>query len=397
MDFEKKNSIYKSIMIVIVTVIITYLITAISLYNYFVKTKDGLVKTLITTETTAVDTKIQLVREYLNKLYLGDISDEEKLIESAVKGYVAGLGDEYTEYLTKEEYEELMIDVNGDYVGIGIYMTQDRYGNIIVLLPIEGSPAEEGGIKTGDIITKINGEDCTEMELSAVANKVKGEEGTTVDIEIQREGETINKTIQRRTVEINHIEAEIMEQNIGYMEILSFDDECSKNFETKLEELKSKDIKSLIIDLRDNGGGIVDEAINIAELFVPKDKVIMKEISKNNKEKQVTAKKNINTNTDINVIVLTNENTASASEILVGALKDNNIAKIVGSKTYGKGVMQEIVPVSSGGALKVTIQEFYTPNGDKINKTGIVPDVEVKDNLETEKDEQLQKAIEMCK
>jgi carboxyl-terminal processing protease len=301
------------------------------------------------------------------------------------------------EYLTKEEYEELMIDVNGDYVGIGIYMTQDRYGNIIVLLPIEGSPAEEGGIKTGDIITKINGEDCTEMELSAVANKVKGEEGTTVDIEIQREGETINKTIQRRTVEINHIEAEIMEQNIGYIEILSFDDECSKNFETKLEELKSKDIKSLIIDLRDNGGGIVDEAINIAELFVPKDKVIMKEISKNNKEKQVTAKKNINTNTDINVIVLTNENTASASEILVGALKDNNIAKIVGSKTYGKGVMQEIVPVSSGGALKVTIQEFYTPNGDKINKTGIVPDVEVKDNLETEKDEQLQKAIEMCK
>lgn len=397
MNFDKKNNIYKSAMLITVTAIVTFLITSIGIYNYYVKTENGLAKTLLTIETTALDTKIQLIREYLDKLYLGDISNEEDLIESAVKGYVEGLGDEYTEYLTKEEYEELMVSVNGDYVGIGIYMTQDRYGNIVVLLPIEGSPAEEAELKTGDIITKVNGEECAGMELSVVANKVKGEEGTTVDLEIQREEEIINKTIVRRSVEINHIESKKLEEKIGYIEILSFDDGCSKDFETKLQELKKQGIDSLIIDLRDNGGGIVDEAINMAELFVPKGKIIMKETSKNNKEEQTVAKKEEKIGTDIKIIVLANANTASASEIFIGALKDNNIAKIVGSKTYGKGVMQEIVPVSSGGALKVTIEEFYTPNGDKINKTGINPDVEIEDDENTEQDEQLQKAIEECK
>lgn len=397
MNFEKKNNIYKSIMLIAVTAMVTFLFTSIGIYNYYIKTESGLAKTLITTKTTELDTRIQLIREYLDELYLEDISNEEELIESAIKGYVEGLGDEYTEYLTKEEYEELMVNVNGDYVGIGIYMTQDRYGNVVVLLPIEGSPAEEAELKTGDIITKVNGEDCTGMELSVVANKVKGEEGTTVDLEIQREGEKINKTIVRRTVQINNIESKVLEGNIGYIEVLSFDDGCSKDFETKLQELKKQGINSLIIDLRDNGGGIVNEAIDMAELFLPKDKIIMKEISKCNKEEQTVSKKDEKISTDINIVILANENTASASEIFIGALKDNNIAKIVGTRTYGKGVMQEIVPVSSGGALKVTIEEFYTPNGDKINKTGIAPDVEIEDDDSTQQDEQLQKAIEMCK
>jgi len=192
MNFEKKNNIYRIVMTVIVTAIITFIVTSVLLYNYYFKTEDGLIQTLVTTETSKLDTKVQLIKEYIDKYYLGDINEEE-MMESAVKGYVAGLGDEYTEYLTKDEYEELMVNVNGNYVGIGIYMTQDNYGNIIVLLPIEGSPAEEAGLKTGDIITKVNGEDCIGMDLSLVANKVKGEEGTTVDIEIQREEEIINK------------------------------------------------------------------------------------------------------------------------------------------------------------------------------------------------------------
>lgn len=396
-SFEKNSNVYKYVMLVLVTVLITFLLTAVGVYNYFVKTEEGLAKTLITTETSKLDTKIQLIRKYLDEEYLGEISDEEKLIESAVKGYVAGIGDEYTEYLTKEEYEELMIDVNGDYVGIGIYMSEDIYGNVVVLLPIEGSPAEEADLRTGDIITKVNGEECTDMELSVVANNVKGEEGTTVDLEILRDGEILNKTVQRRTVEINPISAEVLEGNIGYIEILSFDNECSKEFETKLNELLEKNIKSLIIDVRDNGGGIVTEAINISELFIPKEKTIMIELDKNSKEAKTIAKTNTKINSDIEIIILANENSASASEIFVGALKDNGIAKIVGTKTFGKGVMQEIVPVSSGGALKITIEEFRTPNGNVINKKGIEPDVTIEDNKETEADEQLQKAIEILK
>ena len=397
MDFEKRNNTYKYVMLVVVTALVTFLITAVGMYNYYVKTEDGLAKALVTTETTKLDKKIQLVREYLDKSYLGEITDEEKLIESAVKGYVYGLGDEYTEYLTKEEYEELMVSVNGDYVGIGIYMTQDKYENIIVLLPIEGSPAEEAGLKTGDIITKVNGEECTGMDLSTVANKVKGEEGSTVELEILRDEKTFNKTIERRKVEINHINSKVLDGNIGYIQILAFDDGCSEEFETKLDELLEKNIKSLIIDVRNNGGGIVTEAINISELFISKGKTIMIERDKNSNEEITKAKTDAKVKPDLNIVILTNENSASASEIFVGALKDNEVAKVIGTKTFGKGVMQEIVPVKSGGALKVTIEEFKTPNGATINKKGIEPNVTVEDNEKTETDEQLQKAIEECK
>ena len=397
MNFEKRNRIYKTIMLITVTILVTFLITAVGMYNFFVKTEDGLIQTLVTTETTKLDTKIQLIREYLDKFYLGEIKSEEELIEYAVKGYVAGLGDEYTEYLTKDEYEELMVDVNGNYVGIGIYMTQDRYENVVVLLPIEDSPAEEAGLKTGDIITKVNGEECAGMELSLVANKVKGEEGTTVELEILRGEETLIKTIERRTVEINHIESEILDNDIGYIQILAFDDGCSEEFETKLNELLNKNIKSLIIDVRDNGGGLVTEAISISELFLQKDKTIMIEINKTGKEKITKSEKEPIAKSDLNIILLSNENTASASEIFIGALKDNGIAQIVGTKTYGKGVMQEITPIQSGGALKLTIEEFRTPNGNVINKKGIEPDVKIEENEETEIDEQLNKAIELCK
>ena len=397
MNFEKKNYIYKMTMLATLTALVTFLLTVVGMYNFFVKTEDGLVKTLVTTETTNLDTKIQLVRTYLDKFYLGEIEDEDKLIEYAVKGYVAGLGDEYTEYLTKEEYEELMVEVNGNYVGIGIYMTQDKYENVVVLLPIEGSPAEEAGLQTGDIITKVNGEECSGMELSAVANKVKGEEGTTVDLEILRGEETIIKTITRRKVEITHIKSEIIGNNIGYIEILSFDDGCSKEFETKLNELLDKNIKSLIIDVRDNGGGLVTEAISISELFLSKDKTIMIQKDNTDKEEITKSKKDAIVKADLNIVILSNEYSASASEIFVGALKDNGVAKIVGTKTYGKGVMQEVVPLKSGGALKITIKEFYTPNKNVINNEGIPADIEVQEDEKTDIDEQLNKAIELCK
>lgn len=397
MNFEKKNNIYRSIMLITLTALITFLITAIGMYNYYVKTENGLAKALVTTETNSIDTKIQLIRKYLDESYLGEITDEEKLGEYAVKGYVAGLGDEYTEYLTKDEYEQLMVDVNGNYVGIGIYMAQDKYENVVILLPIEGSPAEKAGLKTGDIITKVNGEECTGMDLTLVANKVKGEEGTTVALEISRDGEIINKTIERRTVQINHIKTEVLENNIGYIQILAFDDGCSEEFETKLNELLQKNIKSLIIDVRDNGGGIVTEAINISELFVSKGNTIMIELDKSSKEEVTKAKTETIVDSNLNIVILANENSASASEIFIGALKDNNIAKVVGTRTFGKGVMQEIVPVKSGGALKLTIEEFRTPNGNVINKKGIEPDVEIEENDDTEVDEQLQKAIEICK
>lgn len=395
MDFEKKNRAYKSVMLVIVTALITFLITAIGMYNYVTKTDAGITKVVTSSEPTKLDTKLRLIRKYLEENYLGDIASDEELTESAIKGYVEGLKDEYTEYLTKDEYDELMVSVNGNYVGIGIYMTQDRYENIVVLLPIEGSPAAEAGLKTGDIITKVNGEECVGKDLSTISNKIKGEEGTTVELEILRENETFTKTIERKTVQVNPMKSEILENNIGYIKLMGFDENCHKEFEEKVDALVAKGAKSLIIDLRDNGGGIVDEATEITELFLPKDKTIM--IEKTKKEGEQITKSEKDAKYSMKVVILANENSASASEIFVGAMKDNGAAKIVGTKTYGKGVMQELVPLKSGGALKVTIEEFKTPNGDTINKKGIEPDVEVEDDEKTDKDEQLQKAIEECK
>ena len=389
MNFEKKNNIYKTTMVVLITAIITFIITSVLMYNYMQLNEN-------TSIISKIEDKIKFVKTYLENNYLGEMN-EEKMLEYAIKGYVAGIGDEYTAYLTKDEYEDLMINVNGNYVGIGVYITQDRYGNTIVLLPIEGSPAEQADLRTGDIILKINGEECANQELDAIVNKIKGEEGSTVEIEIQRDKEILTKTIERKNVEINQVESKILENNIGYIEFSSFDDGSSKEFEVKLDELINKGIKHLIIDVRDNGGGIVEEAEEISNLFLDKNNIIMIEINKNGNEEITKAEEDKKISTDMSIIILTNENTASAAEIFVGALKENGVAKVVGERTFGKGVMQEIAPLPDGGALKLTIEEFKTPNGNEINKKGIEPDIEIEENNYTETDEQLQKAIETLK
>lgn len=224
MNFEKKNNIYKIIMLVLITVTITFMITTLFIHNQYKNKSLEFFKELaneanndeIENEEIVnnnLNTKIQLVQSYLDKYYLEE-TDKEKCIESAIKGYVSGTGDIYTEYLTEEEYQELMTDVNGNYMGIGIYMAQDREENVVILTTIENSPAEEAKLQSGDIILKINDEECKGQDLTLVANKIKGEEGTKVKLEIQRGEEIITKSIVRKKVEINAIKSEVLENNI---------------------------------------------------------------------------------------------------------------------------------------------------------------------------------------
>lgn len=402
MNFEKKNNVYKIVMLIIVTVLITFLTTSVAFYNYYMKTNRGNIEALtkyisISDTTTELEQKVEILKRYLENEYMGEL-DEETMVETALKGYVAGLGDKYTEYLTADELEELMVSVNGNYVGIGIYMTQNADGDIIVLLPIKGSPAEEANLQMGDIIKKVNGVDCNGLELTEVSNLVKGEEGTTVNLEILRDENTFSIDIERRTVEIKYIDSKVLDGNIGYIEMLGFEENCTAKFKEELEKLKTQNINSLIIDLRDNGGGLVTEAISLSELFVPKGEVILKTYNKENKE---TVTKSSNSVTEkINIIILVNENSASATEIFAAAIQDNEVGTIIGTKTFGKGIMQEVQPLAIGGGIKITIEEFRTPKGNKIHEVGITPDIEVENNevvTDESQDKQLQAAIDFLK
>lgn len=397
MEENNKSKVYKIIMLIIMTALVTFMITSIGMYNFYTKTPKGkqeiIQKIEIPNSLEALDVKIQGINEYLDDYYIGEI-DKEKMIESAVKGYVEGLQDAYTEYLTKDEYDELIVSVKGDYVGIGIYMTMDSNNNIVVLMPIEGSPAEKEGLETGDIILSINGESCSEMDLNIASTKIKGEENTTVDLEIQRGTDILNKTIERKTVEIADSRAEVLENNIGYIELTVFDEGCAENIERYLRDFQNKGIKSVILDIRNNTGGIVSEAIELSELFVGKGNVIMRSYDKKNQETVITSSKE--KMGDFELVILVNEYSASATEIVSAALQDNKAATIVGTTTFGKGVMQEILPIfNKTAALKITIEEFKTPNGNKINKVGITPDVEVELDSTSNADTQLQKAIEL--
>ena len=401
MEEGKRFKVYKIIMLVVLVAFITFFVTSIGMYQYF--TNDGFGKRAVAKakESEEIVETLDQYRRIIDKYYLGDI-DEEKLKEGAISGYIEGLGDEYTEYISKEDMADYMADTMGNFVGVGIYMVQDTETNrIMVLSPIKGGPAEKAGLQPGDYIISVDGVEYSGEQMTEASNNIKGEEGTTVKIEILRGNETLNFELTRENIKVNPVEGEVLEDDIGYITFSSFDEGTADEFKSKFEELQGQGITSLIIDLRNNGGGIVDEALNIANYILDKDSVILYEVNKSNEEEveKTTDDPIIN----MPIVVLTNGNTASSSEILAGALKDHGKATIVGTKTYGKGVIQQIITLSDGSGLKITSEKYLTPNRTEINKVGIEPDeeVELPDsvtnvlNVERSEDTQLQKAIEV--
>ena len=403
--YLKRQRFYKTVMLIILTVFLTFIFTTIYITNkYSLGDGNQTISSLFGTSSSSDDkiTKsLKNIKSLLNKYYLYDI-DEDKATDGAIEGYVAALGDKYTEYIPKDEMEEYTQNLMGNYVGIGIYMAKNTKDNtIVVISPIKYSPAEEAGILPGDIIKKIDGTEYNGDSMDAAANNIKGVEGSTVKLEIQRGQEIKTFEITRKKITTNPVVAEKLENNIGYLEVSSFDENTAENFKTKYEELKSQGITSLIIDLRNNGGGLVEEALKIADYIVPKDKELLVTIDKDKKEKVEKSKEDVLI--DMPIVVLVNKNSASSSEILAGALKDLNEATIVGNTTYGKGVIQQLLQLRDGAGLKVTVEEYYTPNRTKINGVGIEPNekvdlpesVENPLSVERKDDTQLQKAMEI--
>ena len=396
---EIAQRIYKIIMLVILTAFITFMVTSLSMYTYF---KQNPTLQFVEGEKSDIDTYLSKIKKAIDKNFLWqDKIDEEKLKDGAIKGYVEGLGDKYTEYISKDEMKKFTENINGSFMGIGIYMIADESsGKIIVHHPISDSPAYKAGIKAGDVIVSVDGVEYGYDELNTIADHIKGEAGTKVKLVIERDGKNIDFEIERAKIETNPITSKMLEKDIGYLNLPSFDKDVSKKLKEKIDDLTAKGAKSLILDLRNNGGGMVDECEEITDLFLDKDKTIMTtKDKKGNVQKSVTKNKKTY---DLPLVILVNENTASASEILTGALKDNNRTKVIGTKTYGKGVIQSVFNLSDGSGLKITTAEYFTPNGIEINKKGITPDIEVKlpDTVKSvyaveEKDDtQLKKAIE---
>lgn len=399
MNTDKAQRVYKIIMLIVITALISSLVTAIYVNEKF--TSSTSLKNIAGGNgTTGIETALASIRTILENEYIGELNDEQ-MLEMAIKGYVAGVGDEYTVYYTPDEMSDEYDTAMGNYVGIGIYMIVNyEEGTITVVEAMENSPAADAGLKEGDIIYAVDGEEITADNVQDMSNKIKGEENTTVKLGIKREDETLEIEVERRRIEVSHIESKMLDGDIAYIQIADFDGGVAKEFKENYEKLASQGAKSLIIDIRSNGGGVVDEAIDILEMICDKGSILLIETDKHQNETITYSEKE--PIVDIPIAVLVNGNSASASEIFAGALKDLKKATIIGTQTYGKGVIQTLIKLKDGSGLKMTTDEYCTPNRNKINKIGIEPDiiVELPDDiveLTEENDTQLQRAIEELK
>ena len=426
MENKKQNSVFKSIMLVVITAIISCSITAIVVYSYAIMQTDSQLVPMGQEDSTnsvgtmflkvisnltgkkkvdkSLNSKLSEIKSKVDDIYIGDI-DEKKMQEGALEGYVAALGDEYTEYLTEDEVEALMQDVNGSYVGVGLYIAQNAETNeIIVVGVIEDSPANKAGILVGDIVKKVDNVEYTGENLTEASSNMKGKEGTKVKVTVVRDNEEIDFNIIREKIKFKCVKSELLDNKIGYIKISSFDGGCADDFKRAYQELSSKGINSLIIDLRNNGGGLVDQSLDIAEMIVPKGSKMLITTDKSGKEEDSISKKDPIINVPIAILV--NEYTASASEILTAAIRENTNATVIGTQTFGKGIIQGIFLFDDEKTgMKITMQEYFTPKHNKLHKIGIKPDIELELpdewkghlNINKEDDNQLNKAIEVLK
>lgn len=346
--------------------------------------------------------KVILMEDYLKENYLYNKEIKEENLETGIlKGLVAGLEDPYSQYLTKDEMKKLQEQTTGKFQGVGVIISPAEDGTVTVISPIKGSPADGAGLESGDKILKINGKDFNAEKIEEASKEMRGEAGSTVDLLVLKKKslKTEEVSIKRDEIKIDSVIKNKI-GDIGYIGITMFDEDTGNDFVKVLDELTKENVKGIILDMRGNPGGVVDSAVEIGDAILPKGTFVT---LKNNKNEIIDEYKLDENYNNIKMVVLVNEGSASASEILAGAISDLHRAKIVGKTTYGKGVVQNVIGLPDGDGLKLTISEYFTPSGKSINKKGVKPDVEVElpedikgigvDYKDT--DTQLKKAIEM--
>lgn len=345
---------------------------------------------------SGVRKKLEILEDTIGELFWKDV-DEADLENGLYKGLLSSLDDPYSVYYTNEELIALQQQTEGIYYGIGAYIQDGESGYVQVSGVIKNTPAEESGLMQGDYIYKVNGEDMQGKDKSYVVSKIKGEEHTTVTLTLIREGasEPLDVDVERRKIESPTVEYEMYENGMAYIQITEFDLVTSGQFENAYNQAKTEGMKGLIIDLRSNPGGNLSTVCDIARMILPKGLIVYTEDKYGKREEYTCKGDNL---IQVPLVVLTNGYSASASEILAGAVKDYNIGKLVGTTTFGKGIVQKVINLSDGSAIKLTVSSYFTPNGNNIHGIGIEPDVEVAFDAELYKngtDNQLEKAKEV--
>lgn len=345
--------------------------------------------------------KIEYLEKMIDQEYLGEV-DNAELAEGIYAGLVYGLGDVYSRYYTADEYAQETASTDGAYAGIGVSIQKNKNGGVQIAECYEGGPGAEAGLQTGDVITAINDTDVTDMELSDVVSLIRENKDNTIVLTVFRENEEKSReiSVDVTDVELPSVFGEMLNKKTGYIQITQFTGVTPQQYKDMFAELKDKGMERLVIDLRDNPGGLLTSVCDILREILPEGLIVYTEDKYGNREEETCDGKH---QLDMPLAVLVNENSASASEIFAGAVQDHEVGTIVGTTTYGKGVVQELRQLSDGSAVKLTVSNYYTPNGNSINKVGIKPDVEVKlasellnkDEITHEEDNQLQKTLDV--
>lgn len=345
--------------------------------------------------------KVEYLEKLIDQEYLGDV-DQDKLAEGIYAGLIYGLGDVYSRYYTAEEYQQENSSTMGAYVGIGIAMQKNEEGGVRIVECYEEGPGDKAGLKAGDIISGIDGTDITEKDVSEVVDMIRGSGKEKVVLTVHRQNveNAMEVTVEITDVELPSVFSEMLENQTGYIRISQFTDVTPDQYEKAFSDLKDQGMEHLVVDLRGNPGGLLTSVCAILNSILPEGLIVYTEDKYGNRSEERSEGK---TPLDMPFAVLVNENSASASEIFAGAVQDYGIGTIVGTVTYGKGVVQELRPLSDGSAVKLTVSDYYTPKGNSINEVGIKPDVEVKldpellnqEEITHQEDNQLQEALKV--
>lgn len=352
--------------------------------------------------TDDVIEKIDTLMQVIDYYYLYDY-DKDEMVDAIYKAVMSSLGDPYTVYYTADEFNAFMESSSGSYCGIGVVVQQNmQTGLVTAVRPYEDCPGYEAGIRPGDLILAVDGTEITGMDLNTAVALIKGEEGTSVTITLQRDEEVFDVEVTRRQIDVKTVNYRMMDDNIGYIQIEEFDEVTSDQFSQALDSLIEQGMEALVIDIRNNPGGILDTVVAMLDELLPEGTIVSVK-DRNGTAQEYTS--DADTKLTVPLTVLINGNSASASEIFAGAIKDYGVGTLIGTTTYGKGIVQTAFSLSDGTGVKITIEDYYLPSGKSIHKVGVDPDVEIDlpDELKTyvtipeDEDVQLQKAIEILK